>query len=37
MGLLLSIVDASIVSTALVTIGRYYNDFVQVVQPILFS
>lgn len=36
MGLLLSIVDASIVSTALVTIGRYFNDFAEVVRPFPF-
>ena len=30
MGLLLSIVDASIVSTALVTIGHYFDDFILV-------
>ena len=30
MGLLLSIVDASIVSTALVTIGHYFNNFIEV-------
>lgn len=34
MGLLLAIVDASIVSTALVTIGRDFNDFVEVVYPL---
>ena len=37
MGLLLSIVDASIVSTALVTIGRDFNDFVEVVQRFPFE
>ena len=36
MGLLLSIVDASIVSTALVTIGHYFNNFVEVVRPLSF-